>query len=194
MIVDFINILHGLCIEERSNDNSLSINFHSCLALGTLIEHSPSNCGAILNDYLIKIIEIITNNPNTYTSLDNQYTIQNYFLSILASLLLQTTVKESICNHEEKISYIYKQIKIAFTTRNDVFVEGIAVISNLVQASLDNSRYFMKDFIELLHIGFNKKNEMSIVNACLLALIDIVQCMASNKSQDIIINFMKVGV
>lgn len=115
---------------DHYNVQNQNIPFYTALAVGTLIEHAPTDCNKIIEQYLVELISniAVTLDNSKFNDRKFQLDLQTYLISILGTILLTKRVELD----KEKVSWIYSQVIKSFENRNSIYVEGIQAINNLI--------------------------------------------------------------
>ena len=108
----------------------------TALALGTLIEHAPTDCNNTIEHFLTDLTTNIsvTFDNSQFTDRKFQVDFQNYLISILGTILITKRVKLNSI----KVEWIYNHIIESFINRGLIYVEGIQTINSLITCKLIN--------------------------------------------------------
>lgn len=132
---DLFNSLYCNMLDFENYDTQCNLAHYSALVLGTIIEHSALEARSTV-DYSFQQLTssyVVTLESKHFKDKEMQENYQIYFCSCLSSALV-TGIE---LNHEV-FDYIYDNITKTFGQRNDVFPEGLLLLSNLCQSKLRN--------------------------------------------------------
>jgi len=121
-------------LEFENYDTQYNVAYFSALSLGTLIEHSAMEVTNSIDASFQQLAKsyVVTLEAKHFKNKEMQENYQVYFCTCLSSAL--TTGLQ--INHEI-FNYLYDSMSTTFQQRNDVFAEGLLLLSNLCQCKFN---------------------------------------------------------
>ena len=145
---------------EFYKSHNQNIPLLTALALGTLIEHAPSDCNPVIEKFLLGLTSNIAATLDNTQFQDRKFQIdlQTYLISILGTIL----ITKRVTLDSQKVGWIYSQIIMSFENRQTIYVEGIQTINNLITCSESIFKDYLSDFFKYIENGLNNFYDKSL--------------------------------
>jgi hypothetical protein len=172
-LVEILNKLLTIAYKKGAYEPTHNVALSAFFAMGTLIEQSPLNTHAYVNEFFTHIVNAFqsTLEQGKYNDEEERYAYQTYLATIISSCCQGEKIKLNA----ESTAHLFNLLKTSFEQNKDIYEEGIMAGSSIAQAAGLDFVPFLQEFMTFLCYGLNQINKVTLCRICINSLSELVR-------------------
>lgn len=164
--------------DAYNHDNNVAL---VCFfTIGSLIDYSSPTNPEVMNNFFTGIVNAFASSLDikNFQNEEIQYAYQSYIATVISACLIDSKAKIN----KEQAKYIFQLIKESFTSRNNIYEEGLMACSSLSLSLGQDFLEIFKDFGSYLIHGLSQWEDVSVCRTAINCTSDLIRSLGQTMN------------